>query len=458
MAENYVSSFEVITEGVPTEAVIKDSGARSLVAQEIADRSELIKKDKNENTVIESVKNIVETGANKYVHVTGTNSLQVDGNTTETFTGSYNATYKSPATVQAEDLALKIQNGLTYGSIAPHNGYKSVKLKDEEGNDYYLPTTDNKFTPEPPHYIIIGDSYATRTATNWITELKMLLGEDQCLSNAKDGAGFTNGDFLDLLNTFENDPLVTKIIVGGCINDITYVTPSNLYDPTSFFNAVTTFRNKAIEKFPSADIYIAHIGNVKPSFLWTTYKNNSASRWFLNYAIQQLPTISNVILLNGLQYSNLNFDNLVDQTHPTEDYSKKLGHYIYNALITGSVEMSLVQNGTLKIVAETHQFELPVFFINNALLIVGGTASGPFTSVNNVFSLGTIEESGVAVPFLNYSAYLEVSFDSETIWTHFNVFWNEGKYSVTLTPTTAVSSATSITINGTIYNGDPMNW
>lgn len=165
MAENYVSSFEVIAEGVPIEAVIKDSGARSLVAQEIADRSALIKTDSSGNTLIITKKKITESAHDKETTITNTNSMHVDGANTVNVGGShtevYGSTYgktvtgkntvhydggseeihKQPAKITAPDLTLDIKNGLTYSNPIPLNEFFNyVNAKSITGDIYKILT------------------------------------------------------------------------------------------------------------------------------------------------------------------------------------------------------------------------------------------------------------------------------------------------------------------------------
>ena len=66
MADNLVSKFTVNSQGTDINIKIKDENARNLIAQEISDRSELISKDTNGNTLITSKKIIESTYSYAY--------------------------------------------------------------------------------------------------------------------------------------------------------------------------------------------------------------------------------------------------------------------------------------------------------------------------------------------------------------------------------------------------------
>lgn len=163
MAENYVSKFEMLVDGTSTNVVIKDSGARSLVAQEIADRSALIKTDGSGNTIITTGEKIVESSHDKETTIIDTNSTHVDGANTVNIGGAhtevYGSTYgktvtgkstvhynggseeihKLPAKITAPDLTLDIANGVTYKKPTKYNDYfRSVVAKDTDGNAYNI--------------------------------------------------------------------------------------------------------------------------------------------------------------------------------------------------------------------------------------------------------------------------------------------------------------------------------
>lgn len=163
MAENYLSKFDVEANGGTTAITLKDAGARSLVAQEIADRSALIKTDESGNTIISTGEKIVESSHDKETtiigtnstHVNGTNTINIGGAHTEVYGSTYGKTvtgkstvhynggreevHKLPAKIAAPDLTLDIANGITYKKPTKYNDYfKSVVAKDTDGNAYNI--------------------------------------------------------------------------------------------------------------------------------------------------------------------------------------------------------------------------------------------------------------------------------------------------------------------------------
>ena len=163
MAENYLSKFDLEADGGTTAITLKDAGARSLVAQEIADRSALIKTDGSGNTLITTEKKIVESAHDKETTVIDSNSMSVNGTNTVNVSGAHTEVYSStfgktvtgkntvnynggseeihklPAKITAPDLTLDIKNGITYKKPVKYNNYfNTVTAKDTDGNIYKL--------------------------------------------------------------------------------------------------------------------------------------------------------------------------------------------------------------------------------------------------------------------------------------------------------------------------------
>lgn len=93
MADNLVSKFTVNSQGTDIEVKIKDADARNLIAQEISDRSELIKKNESGDTVIETNNKIIETAHDKEENIADTYSRQVNGNSTVNVSGNATEVY-----------------------------------------------------------------------------------------------------------------------------------------------------------------------------------------------------------------------------------------------------------------------------------------------------------------------------------------------------------------------------
>ena len=197
MADNYLSKIGLEVEGVEVNAYIKDASARGLIAQEIADRSALIKTDGGGNTLITTEKKITESAHDKETTIIGANSTHVDGantvnvggphtetyastcdktvtgkntvhydgaNTvnvggphTETYVSTYDKTvtgkntvhynggseeiHKHPAKITAPDLTLDIKNGLTYSKpIVLNEFFNYVNAKSLTGEIYKILT------------------------------------------------------------------------------------------------------------------------------------------------------------------------------------------------------------------------------------------------------------------------------------------------------------------------------
>lgn len=163
MAENFVSKFDMEVDGGTSTITVKDAGARSLVAQEIVDRSALIKTDGPGNTLITTEEKIVESAHDKETTIIDTNSTRVGGANTVNIGGAhtevYGSTYgktvtgkstvhynggseeihKLSAKITAPDLTLDIANGITYKKPTEYNDYfKSVVAKDTDGNAYNI--------------------------------------------------------------------------------------------------------------------------------------------------------------------------------------------------------------------------------------------------------------------------------------------------------------------------------
>ena len=79
MAENLVSKFTINSQGTDIDVKIKDEDARNLIAQEIADRSNLIKADENNNTVIETSNKLIEKSSDREINVNGSSAETYNG-------------------------------------------------------------------------------------------------------------------------------------------------------------------------------------------------------------------------------------------------------------------------------------------------------------------------------------------------------------------------------------------
>lgn len=163
MSENFVSKFDMEVDGGTSTITVKDAGARSLVSQEIVDRSALIKTDGSGNTIITTEEKIVESAHDKETtvidsnstHVNGANTVNISGAHTEVYGSTYGKTvtgkntvhynggseeiHKLPVKITAPDLTLDVANGLTYGNPTKLNDYFDyVDFKSKSGNTYKM--------------------------------------------------------------------------------------------------------------------------------------------------------------------------------------------------------------------------------------------------------------------------------------------------------------------------------
>ena len=113
MAENLVSKFTVNSQGTDIDVKIKDEDARNLIAQEISDRSALIKSDENNNTVIETSNKLIESSQGREITASGTVNETYNQAVTRNFKQPVNETYSSEYNIASGDKKFNV--------IATHN-------------------------------------------------------------------------------------------------------------------------------------------------------------------------------------------------------------------------------------------------------------------------------------------------------------------------------------------------
>lgn len=161
---NYLERFDLETTDGNIPIEIRDKATSNLLAQEIADRSALIKKDAQDNTVIETEKKIIETAHDKEEnitdtysrHVDGASSINVGGAATEVYaesfgvgvTGASSFTFTGGATLKggrinvANDITgknLTLSGNMQYKKPDKYNDFfDQVSMSDPSGNTYNL--------------------------------------------------------------------------------------------------------------------------------------------------------------------------------------------------------------------------------------------------------------------------------------------------------------------------------
>lgn len=130
MDENLVSKFTINSQGTDIDVKIKDEDARNLIAQEISDRSKLIKADENNNTVIETPNKLIEHAQNKEVNVT---------NSAENITGDKEINTNGT-------LYVNTKNPVKYAEVITNNDNADViNMTDKNNNNYQLLVASGEF-------------------------------------------------------------------------------------------------------------------------------------------------------------------------------------------------------------------------------------------------------------------------------------------------------------------------
>lgn len=205
--------------------------------------------------------------------------------------------------------------------------------------DYYKTVNDK--------YIIIADSYGVTTeerTTTWVSYLVNYLGlnsakptdtiteQTNCVEFCHGGSGFLglSGSTPWLTYLINNYPQaydkekVTKIIIGGGLNDYSYTT-------TQIANAINAFAAYVSENFPNAKVYLAFFGskldaNVSLWNAYTTYKEVSR---FKNWVYC---TGAELLIHNTYNMNTVIGTDTPDYSHPNDRGSVLLARTIKNIL------------------------------------------------------------------------------------------------------------------------------
>ena len=237
MAENLVSKFTVNSQGTDIDVKIKDTDARNLVAQEISDRSELISKDTDGNTNINSTKSIY----------------------------------------------FNTNNPIKYGIPQNHNNYfKYLPMTDKNNNTYNLLVAGSnidRLGVSIGTVVFVGDSYGVGTGATLETGLAYKVAEKLHKTVGTDFFNYSQGaigfgtetSFKTMIdnNTAPNPESVTMVIIAGGRNDT---------DFPDIDSAMEDCINATKTKYSNATIYIVYDCSSKDNL-------QSRIKTLYNYAI-----------------------------------------------------------------------------------------------------------------------------------------------------------------------------
>ena len=277
MAENLVSKFTVNSQGTDIDVKIKDEDARNLIAQEISDRSKLIKTDENNNTVIETSNKLIESSQGREINVNGIVNETVNN---LTLVGKNELKFKSESLVldsigEPIILGMNVADDLYYGTLKVREASGNVReiMVKNNGTPNLVPAI--KFT----NYILVGDSYAEGwtpdgNVTGWPVLLHNLLGGNLYASIIQGGSGLSDKqtgiyNLTTRISELTNNDSVDSIICCCGKNDINSGELVN-----GINNGIKNFVDTCHQKFRNAKVYIGFIGwDLNKQAGWTTGKS-----------------------------------------------------------------------------------------------------------------------------------------------------------------------------------------
>ena len=186
-------------------------------------------------------------------------------------------------------------------------------------------------------YILIGDSYAVgETPQGNITSWEQLfidytgISSSNVIKKAQGGSGFVNlgnnKNFQTLLEEVTSADDITDIIVLGGYND-------RSYNSTQIKNAINSFKIKATEKFPNANIHVGFVG-------WCKIASNFYALEEAINVYKDCCMLYDIHYLSGIEYSlheyYSNFSS--DDVHPNNVGQIVITFNLIQALIGGSTQ------------------------------------------------------------------------------------------------------------------------
>ena len=187
-------------------------------------------------------------------------------------------------------------------------------------------------------YLLVGDSYGEGYSPDgniesWCIKFKRILGltDNECKILVKGGYGFgrINMYFPDLLNTIDDDPYITDIIVLGGYNDI-----NESY--TNIYNGIKEFKSICKQKFPNAVLKIGFVGwSNNPNKL---FKLSNICMDYINICKSE-----NIIYLNNMEFSLHEYFKSFsrDDFHPNDYGQSKIALHLVSAINTGDANVLL---------------------------------------------------------------------------------------------------------------------
>ena len=336
MAENLVSKFTINSQGTDIDVKIKDEDARNLIAQEISDRSKLIKTDENNNTVIETSNKLIESSQGREINVNGIVNETVNN---LTLVGKNELKFKSDSLVLDSNgepikLGMNVTDDLYYGTLKVREATGNVREIMVKNNG--TPNLARKHGFNTKNVVIIGDSFAGTWYsgyTSYAYILKALLNIETLHVYSIGGAGYaakgnlppyenvTYQEYLDdafntEMSTYAND--VTLVIVQGGGNDYKQEYGA---ERTAVKNLITDIKSK----FTNADIYGV-------SGFWLHNMYSDTKNGIINGYNE-----AGVPLFNHSFYTFIDHDEYFasDKLHPNELGMKIMANAIANDILYG---------------------------------------------------------------------------------------------------------------------------
>ena len=321
MAENLVSKFTVNSQGTNIDVKIKDTDARNLIAQEISDRDSAVTTlTNNLNKEINDRKELI--------------SKDTNGNTN--------------VNSAAGELYFNTKNPIKYPTPIEKisANFDGMPFKDSENNTKHFLVATDHMEDKKKQIVVIGDSFSSDTQSKaplWYTYVAKKYNAD-VITHASDGMGFIVGGDNNFYNQINKcaaeadiDNVMTVYIYGG-LNDLTQFTSDSSGVSTVFYQAVMNVISNAQLKFPKSEIILVGINTFQQYNYYGTnsYGKDNAMftmRIWMNYAALKSKVkfidITNQTLYTPEFYGDANSGG---QKHPSA-----IGEaYIANLILGGS--------------------------------------------------------------------------------------------------------------------------